>query len=165
MSIVVRTIDNHRIERHLQELRTRGGNTITHRKSGLNNIREMIRSFRGGGAVDFLVDQAVSRRQGLLVPFFGKQAWSSPAPARIAVQTGATIVPAFIERDDDNPRHYIIRAYGTIRPEPTGDLDADVERLTIQIQAALEQRIRDRPQDWFWVHRRWKRSPDAPEDY
>jgi KDO2-lipid IV(A) lauroyltransferase len=164
-SIVVRTLDNVDLERHISKMRSRGGNTVTPRKSGLTNIRELIRTLRRGGAVALLVDQAIGRRHGVLVPFFGRQAWSSPAPARLAIKTGAAVLPVFIERDEDNPRQHVIRIWPNIELEPSGNKEEDVRAFTEKIQCALEERIRQRPEDWFWVHRRWKRSPEAPEIY
>jgi len=110
---------------------------------------------------DILVDQCPRREKGILVPFFEKRAWAHRGPAVLALRSRATLLPAFIVDDPDRPGCYLIRFGAPIEPERTGDTEEDVRRLTARFQRVMEDEIRSRPEDWLWIHRRWKRSPDA----
>jgi KDO2-lipid IV(A) lauroyltransferase len=104
-----------------------------------------------------LVDQKL--REGIAAPFFGRDAMTTPAPAALALKTGARIVMA-ANRRVGGPRFHV-----TVQPEleftPSGDEPADVIRLTAVITARIEEIVRADPGQWLWIHNRWPTARDA----
>ncbi|MEM1289668.1 MAG: lauroyl acyltransferase [Pseudomonadota bacterium] len=125
---------------------------------GSRAMARIVRILKSGGAVAMLADQREARR-GIAVPFFGKQAPSTPLPATLALRTGARLVLARCRRVGAVRYAIDLRE---IEVSPTQDLAGDVERLTGTIQAQLEKWIRERPSEWMWAHRRWSRDVRRP---
>jgi KDO2-lipid IV(A) lauroyltransferase len=161
MCVVARALNNPFFDRRLRELRERGGNSVVDSQDEMAGVRKILERLRRGGAVGILVDQCPKREKGELVPFFGRRAWSHRGPAVLALRSRATLLPAFIVADPERRGGHRIRFDEPIEPERTGDMAEDVLRLTARFQRVLEDEIRSRPEDWLWLHRRWKRSPDA----
>lgn len=155
LTLITRPLDNPYLERRLARIRSRSGNRVVHRR---NAVREMLRSVRDKIGVAILIDQD-ARRDGIFVPFFGQPAATVPTLALLALRTGAAVVPTF---SVPVGRRYRIVYEPAVTIVATGDLDADVARLTEQFTAIIERRIRERPEVWLWLHRRWKRRPDGP---
>ncbi|HVW72044.1 MAG TPA: lysophospholipid acyltransferase family protein [Rhizomicrobium sp.] len=122
-----------------------------------NAVRSMLSQLRGNRALCMLVDQKL--REGIAVPFFGHDAMTTPAPAALALKTGARICIAA------NRRLAGARFHVTVSPvldfNPSGDETEDTRRLTAVITTALEQIIRDDPGQWLWIHNRWPTPRDA----
>ncbi len=165
MRLAARRLDNPLLETELNDLRGRGGNKVSERGGGGRRIRDMIKQLRGGGQVGILVDQYARGSNGIMVPFFGKLAASHRGPAVLAARTGARLLPSFLRRDAGKPGRYQIHFGPEVVLEPSGNAEEDVRSLTARLQAVLEAEIRSRPEEWFWLHCRWKKSPDAPELY
>ena len=123
--------------------------------------REGLRSLRGGRIVAMVADQN-AREQGVFVPFFGAPAATFRGPALFALRAGAPIFIGVCIREPGWPQRY--RAWTErIDFTPSGDLDADVMRLTEAHTAALEKAVRQAPEQYFWQHKRWKtRPPQEP---
>lgn len=119
-------------------------------------IRPILKALRRGELVGMLLDQNPRRRQGVFVDFFGKPACTHAGLALVARRTGAPVVPMFLVREGRNYRM-------VIEPEvplvDTGDKDRDLKVNTRLYNKALESIIRRYPEQWFWVHRRWKKTP------
>jgi KDO2-lipid IV(A) lauroyltransferase len=119
--------------------------------------RRMYAQLRGGKALYLLVDQKL--REGVAVPFFGRDAMTTPAPAALALKTGARIVPV-ANRRIGGPR---FRA--TVLPDiaftPSGDETRDIRDLTALITTRIEDIIRSDPGQWLWIHNRWPTARDA----
>lgn len=113
--------------------------------------REMIRALRKPGAVAFLVDQSI-RAESAKVPFFGRPALTPIGPATLAIRTGSYIVGTFIERRRGT---HIIRF---LEPVPTSR-DDDPIQLTAWMTAEIERQIRNVPEQWVWMHDRWRDRP------
>ncbi len=113
--------------------------------------RELIRHLRRGGHVAMLVDQKLN--DGIAVPFFGREAMTAPAIARLALQFACPIVPVRVER--------LVGARFRFTVEPplaivdTGDAAADVPAAMTRVNAVIEAWVRARPEQWLWLHRRW----------
>lgn len=122
--------------------------------------REAMTRLRRGEALGVLIDQRL-RRGGVLVPFFGHLAATSPAAARLALASGAAIVPVSIVREDDGV-HHRVTVDAPLAFTPSGDRDADVLRLTRAMTQALEEQVRRAPGQYYWFHRRWKPPSDTP---
>jgi KDO2-lipid IV(A) lauroyltransferase len=119
--------------------------------------RRMFAQLRGGKALYLLVDQKL--REGIAVPFFGRDAMTTPAPAALALKTGARIVPVA------NRRIAGARFQATVLPDiaftPSGDEARDIHDLTALITARIEDIIRSEPGQWLWIHNRWPTARDA----
>ncbi len=156
-AVLVGAQRNRRVDRWLNAARRAGGQgTIPLRGGG----REALTRLRRGEIVGVLVDQRL-RRGGVLVPFFGHHAATSPAAARIALSSGAAVVPVSIVRHADGVHHT-----ATFEPalvfESTADRDRDALRLTRAMTAAVEAQIRRAPAQYYWFHQRWKPPSDVP---
>jgi KDO2-lipid IV(A) lauroyltransferase len=149
MNVMVRPLDNQRIDRLVETRRTLSGNRLIYKQDG---ARAVLRALRANEAVGILVDQNTSLAEGVFVNFFGKLACASPVFVKFAYHSGAPIVPGFAIWDEVRGR-YVLRFYPQL--ELSGDAVADTQRL----HAAIENVIRAYPDQWLWIHRRWKTRP------
>jgi KDO2-lipid IV(A) lauroyltransferase len=138
------------LDRVLERLRIRGGMEIISKRQGLGDIRDALRR---GRIIGVLLDQNASRREGIFAPFFGVPASTSKGLALIALRTGAPVVPTFIRRLPAG-RHMVV-----FEPPVAIPPDRDPAAFTAAFNEAIERAIRQAPEQWFWVHRRWKRRP------
>jgi KDO2-lipid IV(A) lauroyltransferase len=143
---VARPLDNELLEADLQKLREKTGAEVVDRRKA---ARTLMRGLAENAVVVLLPDQAVLPREGVLVPFLGRPAWTTPAPAKMALRADATIVFGFCI--PDGLRHRV-ELEGSIR---AGEI-ADPVLLTERINDVLSRRIRERPELWLWMHDRWK---------
>ena len=167
--LVARPLDNPRLDDLLNRLRERGGSRVIRKREAVYRILQVLRR---GGTVGILIDQHVSEREGVVVPFFGRPASTASAPALIALRSGASVIPMGIARQPGRGR-YRVRIGAEIPVRRSGDVKDDLVENTARFSAAIEAMIREQPEQWFWVHRRWKtrqpvdarlRPPDtAPE--
>jgi KDO2-lipid IV(A) lauroyltransferase len=102
----------------------------------------------------YIVADEQQRRGGLPVPFFGQVAYTPPGPAIFSLKTGAPILPMFVLRDDELNRTLIIKS--PLPFERSKDQKKDIERLTHQFTKAIEETVRQYPNQWAWLNRRWK---------
>lgn len=154
MNIVVRPLDNPRVDALVERYRTLSGNRIIRKKAA---AREIIRSLHAGEAVGVLIDQNSSREEGVFIDFFGRKACANAAFVKFAHRTGAAVVPGFALWEESEQR-YILRFYPEIPMscQGAGDVLADTQR----VHSAIESVIRQYPDQWLWIHRRWKTQPD-----
>jgi Kdo2-lipid IVA lauroyltransferase/acyltransferase len=150
ISVMARPLDNERLHEMLERLRTATGNTVIYRQG---SIRKVLRALAANGGVAILIDQHLQSPDAVLVDFFGRPAATSSMLAALALRTGAAVVPAFgvplpggryrfeYERPVDPPRD------GT--PESIRD-------FTQRCNDRIEGRVREHPDLWLWVHRRWR---------
>lgn len=118
--------------------------------------KDMLRVFRNRGILALLIDQD-TRVEGTFVPFFGRPAYTPTAAASLALRFRAPVVMAWSERRGTGYAMHCERLHYV----PTGDTDADVMALTAAMTAKLESAIRAAPDQWVWMHQRWKRQPVA----
>jgi len=151
MSVVARELEEPDLQKLLAGLRERFGTpTIVRGSEGA--ARQLLLALRRGGALGMLIDQD-TKVDGVWVPFFGRPAFTPVGAAKIALRQKAVVIPTFIERLDDG-RH---RA----RFHPPLDLPDDPQEATALMTAAIEAQIRRHPEQWVWMHRRWRRQPPA----
>jgi KDO2-lipid IV(A) lauroyltransferase len=150
LSVVVRPLDDPVLGRVVARLRERAGVEQIAKRRGL---REVLEALRRGRTVGVLLDQNASRAEGVFVPFFGLPASTSKALALISLRSGAPVVPAFIRRQRDG-RHRV-----EIEPALPVPPDGDVVAYTATFTLAIEAAARRAPEQWFWMHRRWKTRP------
>ena len=151
LSVVMRPLDSPAFEPILERFRLRSGVELITKRRALTDIVDALRRRR---MVGILLDQNASRREGVFVPFFGVPASTSKGMALIALRTGAPVLPVFIRRRPDG-RH-VVHA-GAPVPVPS---DGDVVAFTRAFNEAIEAAIRRAPEQWFWLHRRWKTRPE-----
>lgn len=158
-STVVKRIGNPYIDEFICNQREKlGGKLIpTRRTAG-----EILKRLKRGEFVVFVVDQRAKRQEGIFVKFFSIPALTNIAPALMAIKTGAVLLPVFVIRLPDG-RHRII--YGKpMEPISTGDRKQDIIDNTKIITKCVEDMIRKYPEQWFWVHSRWKTIPEPDEE-
>jgi lauroyl/myristoyl acyltransferase/tetraacyldisaccharide-1-P 4'-kinase len=150
VTTVARPLDNELLERDLQVIRARYGAEVVDRRKA---ARVLLKTLFGKGVVILLPDQSVLPREGILSPFLGRPAWTTPAPAKLALKTGAAIVFGFCI--PDGLRHRL-EFEEPIRVDQLPEDERDVTALTNRINDILSRRIRERPDLWLWMHDRWK---------
>lgn len=151
MAGVARKQDNPYLNRVIEQMRTRYDNQIIYKQGALRPILGIIKK---NGVIGMLVDQAVFPEDGALIDVLGLKAWANKAPVIIAHKSKVPLVPIFMHREGD--RHVI-----TIHPEYQlcGDTsDAGIQQDIQGLSRYLEDFVCAHPSDWYWVHRRWKRS-------
>jgi len=155
---VARQLDNPLLERYIDEMRRLSGQQILDKRGA---VRDMMQVLKNGGAVAILMDQD-ARRHGIFVNFFGRPASTWPTAAALSLRLGSPIVTGFVRRLDGQFRYELI-ADPVLWPQPTDDREADIRNLTQLLTSRIEAHIRECPEQWFWVHRRWKTQP-PPKD-
>lgn len=138
------------MDRFINEYRALVGMHVTYRSS----VREMFRMIDQGWIIGLLSDQDPSRRDGVVVDFFGQETNAFTGAAAIARRCGVPIFPAFMHRRADG--HHELTIEEPLYVEKTDDRAADVLRVTQEISAHIEAWIRRYPSEWFWLHDRWK---------
>jgi KDO2-lipid IV(A) lauroyltransferase len=151
MHIVVRPIDNSRIDALVESRRELSGNRAIAKKDAARGI---LRALAAGEAVGVLIDQNTTVDQGVWIDFFGVPACASSAFVKLAHHSGAPVVPGYAVWSDRESRY-------VLHFEPAVEISGDVERDTQRVHARLEAAIRRHPDQWLWIHRRWKTRPSG----
>jgi KDO2-lipid IV(A) lauroyltransferase len=152
--VVARPLDNPLLDRRLCALRTIGGNTVVYKQRALAQI---LRALREGGGIAILIDQNVQPGDGLFVDFFGRKAATTTVAAALAVKTGCALVPCRTELLRDG--RYRLTYAPAVEWTPSGDRQRDVACLTQRLTRQIEDWVRETPEQWLWMHRRWKTRP------
>lgn len=160
LSFLVRPIDNPRIEELVEGLRTRFGNQPIDKKAA---ARTAMRLLRQGGTLGVLADLNTQEREGVFVPFFGHLACTTAGAATLALRTDATVIPVCAPWDEKR-RRFVFHGGPVIEIVRTGDAARDVEVNTERFTAAIEGHIRAYPDQWLWIHKRWKTRPAGEPD-
>jgi len=147
---VARPLDNEYLERDLARLRARTGAQVVDRR---NAARTLMKGLSENAIVVLLVDQAVQPREGVLAPFMGRKAWTTDAPAKMALRRGSTIV--FGSCIPDGLRHRM-EFEEPMRVEQLGEGERDPVALTARINDVISRQIARHPEWWLWMHDRWK---------
>jgi Kdo2-lipid IVA lauroyltransferase/acyltransferase len=149
MHIVVRPLDNPRIDALVARRRALSGNRVIEKK---DFARGILRALGANEAVGILVDQNTSADEGVFVDFFGVPACAGAGFAKIAARSGAPVIPGFALWSEEE-RRYVLLFYPPV--EMSGHPEEDMRRL----HQVLEKVIREHPDQWLWIHRRWKTRP------
>jgi len=162
ISFLVRPLDNDRIEEMIEAIRTRFGNRAIDKKSA---ARQSLRVLREGGTLGILSDLNTQTHEGVFVPFFGKLACTTAGIATLALKTDAVVIPTCAVWDEKRKR-YFFHGDPPVELIRTGDHHKDIEVNTANFAAAIEAMIRLYPDQWLWIHKRWKtRPPGEPDIY
>jgi KDO2-lipid IV(A) lauroyltransferase len=155
-SVVARPLDNPELDRRLVGLRTSTGNTVIYKKRALSQIMQTIRA---GGVVAIVIDQNVQEKDGVFVDFFGRPACTTTVAAAVALKTGCIILPVRCPLGPDG-RYKMV--YGPpVEWEGGGRGPEDVAALTQRLTSIIEGWVREHPEQWLWLHRRWKTRPSS----
>jgi KDO2-lipid IV(A) lauroyltransferase len=152
--VVARPLDNPALDARLCAFRTSSGNTVIYKRKAL---AQMIRALRAGQGVAVLLDQNVQESDGIFVDFFGRPAATTTVAAALAAKTGCALVPVNATMGVDG--RYTLVYEPAIVWTPTGDRALDVAGVTQEIAHRTEAWIRRTPEQWLWMHRRWKTRP------
>ncbi|MDX6531842.1 MAG: Kdo2-lipid lauroyltransferase/acyltransferase [Blastocatellia bacterium] len=162
LSFLVRRIDNPKIEKLVDRRRERLGNRTIDKRSA---AREMLQTLQGGGTLGILVDLNTLDREGIFVDFFGVAASTTFMLAKLALRTDAAVLPVFAPWDSKR-RRFLLKIDEPLSVERTGNDEDDVRRLTQLFTNVVEKYVRRYPDQWLWIHRRWKtRPPGEPGLY
>jgi len=159
MEIVVRPLDNRYLDALVTRYRGLHGNTLIGKQEF---ARGLIAAMRNNQTVGILMDTNMTPPQGVFVDFFGIAACTASGVARVALHTGATVVPAFTIWDP------VLRKYRVEFDRPvelvrTGNDEGDAVANTARFTKIIEEHVRRYPDQWLWVHRRWKTRPEGEE--
>lgn len=149
MHVVVRPLDNVRVDAAVEQHRRMSGNRVIQKKDA---ARQILKALRKNEAVGILIDQNVGLSEGVFVPFFGRLACAGTAFARLANRSGAAVIPGYAVWSHTEQK-YILHFEREV--EMTNNDEAD----TARIHSRLEAVIRQYPDQWLWIHRRWKTRP------
>lgn len=145
-----RAANNPYVDKRIKESRFRYGVRLFAPKGG-DGARELLEGMKQGKSVVLMNDQKFN--SGVAAPFFGHLAHTAPGPTRLAIRFGTVLQPMSVQRLKGARFRAVV--HDPIVPPKTGDRTADIEAGVRMINAFMEDRIRERPAEWFWVHRRW----------
>ena len=157
LHVVMRPMDNEYLDRLLQSYRTMHGNKTVNKD---DFVRGLLAAMRAGETVGILMDTNMTPPQGIFVDFFGIPACTASGLARIALRTDAAVVPGFTIWDPALKK-YRLRFDPALELVRTGHLEADIAANTQMFTKVVENYVRTYPDQWLWVHRRWKTRPEG----
>ena len=149
--VTYRPTNNPYFDKRIRQQRAAYGIKLMVAKSGAKGAKELITALRSGQSIALLNDQKFD--EGLEIPFFGVGAMTAPGPTRLALQTGAPLIPMSITRTKG--ARFRVTIHPAIPLEATGNRSSDIRDGVVKISRFIEEHIRNHPTDWFWVHRRW----------
>jgi len=157
MGIVIRRLDNPLIDAMVNHIRCLHGNKVLHKD---DFARGIIAEVRAGGTVGILMDTNMTPPQGVFVPFFGVSACTASGMARVARKTGAAVLPGFLLWESSEKR-YVLHFGKEIEVTATRDQEEDAKLNTARFTEIIESYVRRYPDQWLWMHRRWKTRPSG----
>jgi len=155
MSMVIRRLDNPLVDRLVNSIRCLHGNTVLHKD---DFARGLLGAMRRGETVGILMDTNMTPPQGVFVDFFGTPACTASGLARVAMRTEAAVLPGFLTWRAAE-RMYVLEFGERLRLVSTANEEQDILTNTQLLTGAIEDWIRRYPEQWLWVHRRWKTRP------
>jgi len=159
MRMLVRRLDNPLLDRLIERRRSIAGNRTIDKQQA---AREALRALRANQAVGILADQNAAGDDGVFCNFFGIPARSTKSVALLAARTGAAIIPGFAFWNAQRGR-YVLKFYAPVDVADSGDREADLVENVQRCQGAIEAAVREAPEQWLWIHRRFKSRPAGEE--
>src|SRR5579871_5490537 len=162
MGMVIRRLDNRLLDEYVNRIRCLHGNRVLHKDEF---ARSLLTAMHAGETVGILMDTNMTPPQGVFVEFFGHAACTASGLARVALKTGAAVLPGFMLWEPSEKK-YVLHFGSQIHFTETGQTETDVLAATQICNDVLESWIRRYPDQWLWIHRRWKtRPPGEPPLY
>ena len=160
LHFLARPVENRRVDELVNRYRCLSGNQPIDKNASARAVLSLLRQ---GQTVGVLIDHNTSREEGVFVNFFGVPACTTSGLARLALRTGAAVVPGFLLWDAEMGK-YRLRFEPAVELARTGDDEKDVRENTARFTAVVEKFVRSHPDQWLWVHKRWKTRPpgEAP---
>ena len=155
MGMVIRRLDNRLLDEYVNSIRCLHGNRVLHKD---DFARGLLTAMRAGDTVGILMDTNMTPPQGVFVKFFGITACTASGLARVALKTGAAVLPGFLLWEPAE-RRFVLHFGPELAFTKSGDPEADILAATQQCNDVLESWIRRYPDQWLWIHRRWKTRP------
>ena len=152
---MARPLDNQRLDALVNKYRCASGNEPIFKNE---SARVILKILKDSGTVGILADQNTMPEEGVFVDFFGKSACTTTGLARVALHTGAAVVPGYAYWDESIQK-YRLRFEPPVELIRTGDTERDVFENTQQFTKVIEEIIRKHPDQWVWIHQRWKNRP------
>ena len=157
---MARPLDNPRVDALVTRYRCLSGNQPIFKNE---SARALLKILKASGTIGILADQNTMPEEGVFVDFFGKPACTTTGIARVALHTDAAVVPGYAVWDETINK-YRLRFEPPVELQRTGDMESDVFANTQIFAKIIEQIIRKYPQQWVWVHARWKTRPKGEPD-
>ncbi len=148
--ITYRKINNPYIDARIRQQREAYGTKLLVQKSGVKGAKELLTAIENGQSAALLNDQKFN--EGLSLPFFGQEAMTASGAVRLALKTGRPLVPLSLIR---NGSRFHMTVHPPLKFETSGSRHKDIETGVLKINRFIETIIKTRPEQWFWVHRRW----------
>jgi KDO2-lipid IV(A) lauroyltransferase len=155
LNFLVRRIDNPKVENLVERSRVRFGNRTLDK---LSAARSMVKILRSGEALGLLLDLNTLDDEAIFVDFFGVPASTNFMVAKLALRTEAEIIPIFAPWERERGK-FVLRVEPPVAMDCTGNEDEDVRTLTLKLSLIIEEQIRRYPDQWLWIHKRWKTRP------
>jgi KDO2-lipid IV(A) lauroyltransferase len=155
LHFLVRPIGNRRVDALINSYRCRSGNQPIEKNRSARSILKLLAS---GGTIGVLADHNTDIKESVFVNFFGVPASTTSGLARIALRTGAPVVPGFLSWDHERCQ-YRLRFEPAVELSRTADEEVDIIENTARFTRVIEDFIRAHPDQWLWVHKRWKTRP------
>jgi KDO2-lipid IV(A) lauroyltransferase len=150
-------VDNPAFDARLVAFRSSGGNTVIYKRRALGQVLRLLRAGRG---VALLLDQNMEAGDGIFVEFFGRPAATTTVAAALASKTGCALVPSHTRLDPDG--RYRLTYEPPVFWTPGADREREIFRITQELTRRVERWVRASPEQWLWMHRRWKTQPVVP---
>lgn len=162
LSFLARPLDNPLLEKMIARYRALSQNTPIDKN---NSVREVLKALKRGRDIGLLIDANTLESEGVFCDFFGIPACSTTGLAVFALRSDAPVVPGFLIWDKNLQKH-VLRFEKEIPLIRTGDFKEEVAINTAQFTRAIEDCVRRHPEQWLWIHKRWRtRPPDEPDLY
>jgi Kdo2-lipid IVA lauroyltransferase/acyltransferase len=159
LHVVMRALDNPYLDQLSRQYRTMHGNSMIDKDEP---VRALLSAMKAGETVGILMDTNMTPQQGVFVNFFGIAACTASGLARIALRTDAAVVPGFTIWDQSLGK-YRLRFDPPVELVRTGSDESDIVANTQKFTSIIEEYVRQYPDQWLWVHRRWKTTPAGSE--
>ena len=159
MGMVIRRLDNRLLDEYVNAIRCLHGNRVLHKD---DFARGLLTAMRAGQTVGILMDTNMTPPQGLFANFFGIPACTASGLARVVLKTGAAVLPGFClweEKEQQYVLHFGPELHFARTSDNEADRESDIRAATQQCNNVLESWIRRYPDQWLWIHRRWKTRP------
>ena len=160
ISFLVRRLDNPKVEELVDRIRMRFGNQSVDKRGA---ARPMLNILRSGGTLGLLVDLNTLDEEAIFVDFFGVPASTTFMLAKLALRTNATVLPIFVPWDESSGK-FLVHILPCVPVERSGNEDEDIRKLTARLTKVVEDYIRRYPDQWLWIHKRWKTRPKGEPD-
>lgn len=161
LAVVYKDISWKAARKFWEKIRARTGIAIIPPRRAKEEIHARLKL---GQVVAFAIDQHMAAHRGIVCDFFGHPASTTPAPVRFAMDTGVLIQPVVMFRDGVGGRHRLHHLPQVSMERPHADVEANVQHNTERLNRIVEGWIRKAPEQWLWMHRRWKNQPEVLSD-